>query len=466
MLIPDMSQGIEKGLTVTIYKPGIISFFSGCGILDLGFEHSGFRTWMANELNPAFAEAYTYARQRMDGVLPVCGPVVEDTIAAFFDGARRVQLEDAMAMARAETAHADGSHGVVGFIGGPPCPDFSIAGKQAGRSGDHGRLTQDYFDLIGIMRPDFFVFENVRGLKSTGKHRLFFDEILAGARADGYAVTETTVNALEFGVPQDRHRVIVIGFHNDAFPNAQAMADGFGWNTYKTHAGAIRGAAWPKTSILLRGETGEIIAEDSLPPPGMAPEHVELTVKHWFDKNGVAAHPNAHDIFNVKNGKARFRLAREGDTSQKSFKRLHRWRYSPTAAYGNNEVHLHPTADRRISVAEAMAIQSLPGDFVLPPGRNSRGRRWMTLSDKFKTIGNGVPFLLAKGVSSAIMDSLAGQGAHDVVRDPERCRTEIVLPANEMPGSEPDFDVAPELSDEEIGAMYDAAHPEEVAALV
>ena len=64
---------------------------------------------------------------------------------------------------------------------------------------------------------------------------------------------------------------------------------------------------------------------------------------------------------------------------------MHRWRYSPTAAYGNNEVHIHPYKPRRISVAEALAIQSLPAIFELP--------ETMTLSDMFKSIGNGVPFL-------------------------------------------------------------------------
>ena len=84
----------------------------------------------------------------------------------------------------------------------------------------------------------------------------------------------------------------------------------------------------------------------------------------------------------------------EGDDSKKCYKRLHRWRYSPTAAYGNNEVHLHPYKARRLSVAETLAIQSLPKSFALPPD--------VSLSAKFKTIGNGVPYLLAKGVAEAV----------------------------------------------------------------
>ena len=68
----------------------------------------------------------------------------------------------------------------------------------------------------------------------------------------------------------------------------------------------------------------------------------------------------------------------------------------PTASWqiSNGEITIHPYKERRLSAAEAMALQTLPKEFVLPPE--------MSLSDKFKTIGNGVPFVLAKGIASAI----------------------------------------------------------------
>lgn len=91
-------------------------------------------------------------------------------------------------------------------------------------------------------------------------------------------------------------------------------------------------------------------------------------------------------------------IIQEGDTSRKSFKRLHRWKYSPTACYGNNEVHLHPYKVRRLSVAEAMAVQSLPREFVLP--------RNMSLSSKFKTIGNGVPYKLSEAIAKTLYEFL------------------------------------------------------------
>ena len=86
----------------------------------------------------------------------------------------------------------------------------------------------------------------------------------------------------------------------------------------------------------------------------------------------------------------------EGETNRPSFKRLHRYKYSPTACYGNNEVHLHPYLNRRISVREALRIQGVPDEYVLPPE--------LSLSKKFKMIGNGVPVPLAKAVAVAVKD--------------------------------------------------------------
>lgn len=124
----------------------------------------------------------------------------------------------------------------------------------------------------------------------------------------------------------------------------------------------------------------------------------ELCVQTWFQRNHVEEHPNGNDVFQVRGGRTKMETIGEGDVSRKSFKRLHRWRYSPTAAYGNNEVHLHPYHIRRLSVAEAMAIQSLPAWFALPNN--------MSLSNKFKVIGNGVPVLMANAIARSLNELL------------------------------------------------------------
>lgn len=145
-----------------------------------------------------------------------------------------------------------------------------------------------------------------------------------------------------------------------------------------------------------------------LPWPGVEPYHEgimtnmpegiieQLTVQYWWNRNDVMHHPNADMYFQPRAGLYRFQTKDEGDVARKCYKRLHRWRYSPTAAYGNNEVHVHPYLPRRISAAEALAIQSLPPEFVLPPT--------ISLTDAFKTIGNGVPYVAAHAIANTIYD--------------------------------------------------------------
>lgn len=146
----------------------IFSFFSGCGILDLGFEKAGFEIKFVNEFSPAFLSAYQYSRQQMGISTPEYGCANVDVNEFLTE--RAVELQD----------HIDNEHNkgnLIGFIGGPPCPDFSIAGKQKGRDGDNGRLSQSYIDLILKFKPDYFLFENVKGLWKTARHRAFYEEL-------------------------------------------------------------------------------------------------------------------------------------------------------------------------------------------------------------------------------------------------------------------------------------------------
>lgn len=184
-------------------KLKIFSFFSGCGILDLGFENAGYDIELVNEFYKPFMEAYQYSRERMGIAQPVFGFHNTD-VNTFLKGDGRAQMRKMMKEAR-----EDGS--LVGFIGGPPCPDFSIAGKQKGRDGDNGKLTLSYFNLIIGHKPDFFLFENVKGLWKTARHRAFYDEMRALAQSKGYCITDRLVNSLEFGVPQERERIIMVG---------------------------------------------------------------------------------------------------------------------------------------------------------------------------------------------------------------------------------------------------------------
>lgn len=370
----------------------IFSFFSGAGFLDLGFELSGFNISYVSEIHSPFLEAYRYSRQCLNLPSPKYGyhEGQEADIINLMRGKSQVDLGDLI-------KDFNQKKELFGFIGGPPCPDFSVGGKNRGQEGENGKLSACYIQLICHHQPDFFLFENVKGLWSTQKHRIFFEKLKCQLIEAGYVLTERLINSLEYGVPQNRDRIILIGFRNKLIQDLgiklpyenNLLLDCFPWDKYVTYPkNKVLSYSWPTTHFF---------QEDSIIP---CPEHIpqELTVEDWFQKNDVLNHPNAQHFFKPRAGIKRFESVDEGDDSRKSYKRLHRWRYSPTACYGNNEVHLHPYKIRRLSAAEALAIQSLPKDFALPSH--------LSLSNMFKTIGNGVPYLASKAIALSISDFL------------------------------------------------------------
>ena len=368
-----MIEGIDMELR-------IFSFFSGAGFLDLGFEKEKYEVVFVNEYSNEFLKAYKFAREKMGMKSPRLGYYCGD-INDLLRGEQRKELEKKIQDMKKE--------GLVGFVGGPPCPDFSIAGKNEGISGKNGMLTNSYKRIIIEQEPDFFIFENVKGLWSTQKHRKEYDKIKEAFRRKGYILVDKLVNALDYGVPQDRERVILFGIKYNLVDvnrrNAvQKLKKKFDWGIKEEYKQEVRKKCeWPETSEFNDNSTMD-------QPTNIIPE---LCVEYWFEKNDVYRHYNATDFFQPRSTE-RFESIQEGDVSKKSFKRLHRWRYSPTAAYGNNEVHLHPYYARRLSVAEALAIQSLPKEYVITKD--------LSKSDMFKTIGNGVPFLLAKEIAHSI----------------------------------------------------------------
>jgi DNA (cytosine-5)-methyltransferase 1 len=366
-------------------RPCIFSFFAGSGFLDLGFETSGFNIVYVNEIFSPFMAAYRYSRDILNLPLPEYGYCDGETadVTQLIDGKQAQRLKELVKDCRK-------SHNIVGFIGGPPCPDFSIGGKNKGRLGDHGKLSASYVELICRNLPDFFLFENVKGLYRTIKHRLFFETLKQKLQKAGYILTERLINAIEYGVPQDRERIILMGFRTNFLKEIGISHEfTFPWKKQILYPQEkVFAYPWRKCEPFKEGSI--VSCPDDIPQ--------ELTVEYWFRKNHVLKHPNAEHYFTPRAGITRFAAVDEGDDSKKSFKRLHRWRYSPTACYGNNEVHLHPYKVRRISVAESLALQSLPANFVLPEN--------MSLTNMFKTIGNGVPYLASKALAQTILDFL------------------------------------------------------------
>ena len=360
----------------------VLSFFTGGGFFDLGFHKAGFTVCWTNENCPAFIKGYGYGMSAWLSSLSTAHPVnvnISNTDSICDLSTERVLQE----------ASCDVAANVFGVIGGPPCPDFSNGGTHAGGEGSNGRLTTVFVDMLCSLRPSFFVIENVSGLYRFHKHRKFLEEKIHQLQKHGYAIDYKILNALEFGVPQDRERLFIVGFKLSLAQNAvgrQLAQDAHGWFQWpeEIHKGAKQ-LPWPKVTPF---------GKKPNKPVGVP---LELTVYSALTSNGDPEKlANGSEHFNPHSSK--FWEIQEGDVSRKSFKRLHRYRFSPTAWYGNQEVHLHPWKARRLSVREALRIQSVPDEYVLPEG--------ISLSAKFKMICNGVPCIMALHLASAVQKFL------------------------------------------------------------
>jgi len=359
-------------------KVPVLSFFTGGGFLDMGFERAGFEVCWTNEVNPAFANMYDSAVTGWRRSRGMRRP--EASISNRNDIARLTApcvVQEAFGRERPP---------IFGVIGGPPCMDFSAGGLNGGSTGEHGRLTWTFITLVCSIRPAFFLMENVPGLYRTKKHRGFLLSVIQKLGDAGYAVDMGILNALELGVPQERHRLFLAGFEQalaeDCLgrPIFPAATGWFPWPEDARYTGA-KDLPWPKVSAP---------GEDVACPKGIP---TELTVYPLLAGDPVPeSMANGDEVFKAYS--PRFTQIAEGDVSGKSFKRLHRYRYSPTAWYGNNEVHLHPWKPRRLSVREALRIQSVPDEYVLPPGYG--------LTAKFKLVCNGVPYRMAVHLARSI----------------------------------------------------------------
>ncbi|UYZ58042.1 DNA cytosine methyltransferase [Hymenobacter latericus] len=359
----------------------VLSFFTGGGLMDMGFESLGFPVVWTNEVDPQFAALYaagmTSWRRGKD-------PQAGEAKITFAGSIVDIPDDDTIL----KQAFPAGTPNLFGIIGGPPCQDFSIAGKREGIGGQRGSLTHDYCWRIDHLQPAFFVFENVTGLLQK-KHRAEFD-LIRDFFKQHYLTDYAKLNSLDYGVPQSRERLFLIGIRRDLvqvpqmglFAPELPEAGWAGWEQEFTHAEARKSYTWPTTTPLgVTPPAPEIEQQlDLCVSRCLVPEHLEETTHNAKERfNLISKKPAATD---------------EGMVSNRSFKRLHRYRYSPTACYGNNEVHLHPWENKRLSVREVLRIQGVDEEYILPTD--------LPLSAKFKMIGNGVPVPLANGVARTI----------------------------------------------------------------
>ena len=164
----------------------IISLFSGCGGLDLGFEKAGFNVPIANEFDKTIYETFKVNHPNTR--------LIEGDI-------RNIKEEDF-------------PDEIDGIIGGPPCQSWSEAGALRGIDDERGQLFYEYIRILKNKQPKFFLAENVSGMLAN-RHSDAVKNIVSMFEECGYDVTITLVNAKDFGVAQERKRVFYIGFRND-----------------------------------------------------------------------------------------------------------------------------------------------------------------------------------------------------------------------------------------------------------
>jgi DNA (cytosine-5)-methyltransferase 1 len=172
--------------------PTVISTFAGCGGSSLGYSMAGFRELLAIEWDDNAVETF---KLNFPDV-----PVYHGDIA-------KISVEQVLEMTGLQPGELDV------FDGSPPCQGFSTAGKRI-LNDPRNQLFQEFVRLLRGLQPKVFVMENVSGMVK-GKMKLIFTEILKELKASGYKVSARLLNAMYFGVPQSRQRLIFIGVRDD-----------------------------------------------------------------------------------------------------------------------------------------------------------------------------------------------------------------------------------------------------------
>jgi DNA (cytosine-5)-methyltransferase 1 len=175
-----------------INAPTVISTFAGCGGSSLGYSMAGFRELLAIEWDKNAVETFKLNFTNV--------PVIQDDIA-------KISIDQIIEMTKLKQYELDV------LDGSPPCQGFSTAGKRI-ITDERNQLYKEYVRLLNGLQPKVFVFENVSGLVK-GKMKLIFADIMRSLKDCGYKVSARLLNAMYFGVPQSRERLIIIGVRED-----------------------------------------------------------------------------------------------------------------------------------------------------------------------------------------------------------------------------------------------------------
>ncbi len=323
-------------------KYKVVSLFSGGGGLDLGFKKAGYELLWAIDNNKDAVNTY----RRNIGSEIVC-----DDIA----------LVDIDSIPSCDV-----------IIGGPPCQSFSLAGNRH-CDDDRGKLVWQYIEIIDKKRPKAFLFENVVGLMSAknSEGKKIFDQLIIAFKEIGYELSWKLVNAADYGVPQLRKRIIIVGMQDKsfAFPAATHNAEGTdGMKKYVSVEEAL--------GDLPIASSDCTISDHELPKMSELDKYIVSHVKPGG---------NYMDIPDEVNSVRIRRLKRDGGHTTCYGRMLpSNPSYTINTYFNRPNVgcNIHYKYDRLITIREAMRLQTFPDDYTLVSASKH---------GKHLIVGNAVP---------------------------------------------------------------------------
>lgn len=323
-------------------EPMALSLFSGAGGLDLGVQAAGFKVYSA-----------------LDNDAACCG-----TLRKNFPETRVVE-RDIREVSSKELLPPEGAGDVDLVVGGPPCQAFTILGNRSSFSDPRGALVFTFGEIVSSVGADAFVFENVSGILSLGDGD-DFSELTDYFSDIGYHIEHAVLNALNYGVPQRRERVFVVGFKD---PESLAKF-------------SFPESLDEERPSQLVGPYRETVSEAFSGIEPDAPNHEERDHTDRVTARYMELEPGARDPVDFCD-------------------RLEEDQPSGTVIVGSGggggRPFVHPTEPRQITVREAARLQSFPDSFVFVGSK----------SDQYHQVGNAVPPRMGYAVANRIRSVIA-----------------------------------------------------------
>lgn len=394
-------------------KYNFIDLFAGCGGLSEGFYMQNFNALAHVEINPVACKTLR-TRMKHYGYEHADDSVLELDITS----------DDALQ--KIETAVKKQEVDII--IGGPPCQAYSSLGRakddNAMRDDPRNYLFESYVKVLNRYLPKFFVFENVTGMLTAKIHGEHIVNKIVGALSENYKVKFdpkiNVLNSANYGVPQIRKRVIIIGVRKDIDIEPEEMYAGIIKTNFDPEMTEEQKTGLKKY-VTVRDAIGELPAVK----PGGGKKEVSFISKRNNDflkkiaskdnilRDHVARNHNEKDIERYKVMSSNHWTFQEllenrpdlNHEKQRVFGNSYavQWWDLPSKTIiahlykdGNQFIHPDSAQGRTFTVREAARIQSFPDDFVFEGPR----------TEQFKQIGNAVPPLLAESIAKCVKNKL------------------------------------------------------------